>query len=57
MAAALIHSRTQGVFVIAAAPFTGSGVVDFASIDPLTGFYFGFGIDGSTTMGIRGVAP
>ncbi|MCY7306076.1 MAG: hypothetical protein LH632_07990 [Rhodoferax sp.] len=56
MAAALIHSRTQGVFVIAATPFTGRGVVDFASIDTLSDFYVDFGIDGSTILGIMGVA-
>ena len=51
-----IHSRSDGVFVIAATPFTDSGAVDLDSIDALTDFYLSFGIDGLTIMGIMGEA-
>ena len=51
-----IHSRSDGVFVIAATPFTDSGAVDLDSIDTLTDFYLSFGIDGLTIMGIMGEA-
>ena len=54
--AAPIHSHSSGVFVIAATPFTDSGAVDFESIDSLTDFYLGFGIDGLTILGIMGEA-
>lgn len=53
--AASIHSHTRGV-VIAATPFSDSGAVDFDSIDRLTDFYLGFGIDGLTILGIMGEA-
>jgi 4-hydroxy-tetrahydrodipicolinate synthase len=51
-----IHSKTAGVFVIAATPFTDAGEVDLASIDSLCDFYQSFGIDGLTIMGIMGEA-
>jgi 4-hydroxy-tetrahydrodipicolinate synthase len=51
-----IHSRSDGVFVIAATPFADSGAVDLGSIDTLTDFYLSFGIDGLTIMGIMGEA-
>ena len=54
--AAPIHSDTNGVFVIAATPFTESGGVDLDSIDTLTDFYLSFGIDGLTILGIMGEA-
>jgi 4-hydroxy-tetrahydrodipicolinate synthase len=54
--AALIHSDTRGVFVIAATPFTDGGAVDFEGIDSLTDFYLSFGIDGLTILGIMGEA-
>ena len=57
MPAARIHSHSKGVFVIAATPFTDSGSIDFESIDTLTDFYLGFGIDGLTIMGVMGEAP
>ena len=57
MSAERIHSHSKGVFVIAATPFTDSGAIDFESIDRLTDFYLGFGIDGLTIMGIMGEAP
>ncbi len=57
MPATPIHSHSKGVFVIAATPFTDSGAIDFESIDRLTDFYLGFGIDGLTIMGIMGEAP
>ena len=53
---ASIHAGSQGVFVIAATPFTDSGAIDFESIDTLTDFYLGFGIDGLTILGIMGEA-
>jgi 4-hydroxy-tetrahydrodipicolinate synthase len=52
----LIHTRTRGVFVIAATPFTEAGSVDHESIDTLVDFYLGFGIDGLTILGIMGEA-
>jgi 4-hydroxy-tetrahydrodipicolinate synthase len=51
-----IDSRSDGVFIIAATPFTDSGAVDLDSIDTLTDFYLSFGIDGLTIMGIMGEA-
>ena len=54
--AALIHSDTRGVFVIAATPFTDGGAIDFDSIDTLADFYLSFGIDGLTILGIMGEA-
>ena len=51
-----IHGNTNGVFVIAATPFSDSGEVDLPSIDSLTDFYQSFGIDGLTIMGIMGEA-
>ena len=57
MPASRIHSHSKGVFVIAATPFTDGGAIDFESIDTLTDFYLGFGIDGLTIMGIMGEAP
>jgi 4-hydroxy-tetrahydrodipicolinate synthase len=51
-----IHAGAAGVYVIAATPFTESGEVDFESIDSLTDFYLGFGVDGLTIMGIMGEA-
>ncbi len=53
---ARIHAGTDGVFVIAATPFSDAGEVDLESVDTLTDFYLSFGIDGLTILGIMGEA-
>ncbi|WP_338034694.1 dihydrodipicolinate synthase family protein [Jiella avicenniae] len=51
-----IDRHTRGVFIIAATPFMETGAVDEASIDSLTDFYLGCGVDGMTILGIMGEA-
>ncbi|MBM3409154.1 MAG: dihydrodipicolinate synthase family protein [Betaproteobacteria bacterium] len=51
-----ITPQTNGVFIIAATPFSDEGEVDYASIDSLTDFYLSFGIGGLTILGIMGEA-
>ena len=47
----------SGVYAIAATPFLPDGALDTHSIDRLTDFYLGCGIDGLTILGIMGEAP
>lgn len=53
----LIDRDTNGVFIIAATPFTDDGALDLASTDRLVDFYLGHGVDGMTILGILGEAP
>ncbi len=53
----LIHSNSQGVYVIAVTPFEESGAIDTVSIDRVTDFYFEAGADGLTILGMMGEAP
>lgn len=53
----LISSRSKGVFVISATPFSQSGEVDLESLDRAMEFYFEAGADGVTILGMMGEAP
>jgi 4-hydroxy-tetrahydrodipicolinate synthase len=53
----LIHRETDGVFIIAATPFTEEGGLDLASTDRMVDFYLGCGVAGITILGIMGEAP
>lgn len=56
MPSTLINRDTDGVFVIAATPFTEKGAVDFASIDTMVDFYLEKGATGLTILGVMGEA-
>jgi len=53
----LLDTSANGVYIIAATPFTDDGAVDSASLDRLMDFYVGCGITGVTVLGIMGEAP
>src|SRR5688500_12142123 len=53
----LLDTYANGVYIIAATPFTDDGAVDTASLDRLMDFYIGCGITGVTVLGIMGEAP
>ena len=53
----LLDHTAQGVFAIAATPFTPEGAVDYASVDSMIDFYLRSGVTGLTILGIRGEAP
>lgn len=53
----MIHRKSQGVFVIAATPFTEDGALDLASTDRMVDFYLEVGVTGMTILGIMGEAP
>ena len=53
----LLDHTARGVFAIAVTPFTPEGAVDYASIDSMTDFYIGCGVNGLTILGIMGEAP
>ena len=50
-------TATKGVYAIAATPFHPDGRLDQASVDRLTDFYIGCGVDGVTILGVMGEAP
>ncbi len=50
----LLNETADGVYVIAATPFTDNGAVDEASIDRLTDFYLDKGVSGITILGMMG---
>lgn len=52
-----LDHTAKGVFAIAATPFQADGALDSHSIDRLTDFYAGSGVDGLTILGIMGEAP
>ena len=54
---AMLDTSANGVYIIAATPFTDDGAVDTASLDRLIDFYIGCGITGITVLGIMGEAP
>jgi 4-hydroxy-tetrahydrodipicolinate synthase len=54
---AMLDTSANGVYIIAATPFTDAGAVDSASLDRLIDFYLGCGITGVTVLGIMGEAP
>lgn len=55
--ASLINRYTEGVFIIAATPFSDQGVLDFESADKLIDFYLECGVNGITILGVMGEAP
>ena len=54
---AMLDTSANGVYIIAATPFTDDGAIDTASLDRLMDFYLGCGITGVTVLGIMGEAP
>ncbi|WP_454856440.1 dihydrodipicolinate synthase family protein [Rhizobium binxianense] len=50
----LLTEAAEGVYVIAATPFTDTGAVDEESIDRLTDFYLDKDVDGITILGMMG---
>ena len=53
----LLDHTAQGVYAIAATPFTPEGAVDAASVDRMTDFYLSCGVSGMTILGMMGEAP
>ncbi len=51
-----LDPSARGVYTIAATPFHPDGRLDLASLDRLTDFYVGCGVDGLTILGIMGEA-
>jgi 4-hydroxy-tetrahydrodipicolinate synthase len=54
---AMLDTSANGVYIIAATPFTDDGAIDTNSLDRLMDFYLGCGITGVTVLGIMGEAP
>lgn len=52
-----ITRNSEGVFIIAATPFTDDGALDLASTDRMVDFYLDAGVSGITILGIMGEAP
>ena len=52
-----LTEKARGVYIIAATPFTDEGALDLQSVDSLTDFYLGCGVNGFTLLGIMGEAP
>jgi 4-hydroxy-tetrahydrodipicolinate synthase len=52
----LLDERAQGVFIIAATPFTDQGALDLKSLERLIGFYVEAGVHGITVLGMMGEA-
>lgn len=52
-----LSEDARGVYIISATPFTDTGAIDHASLDKLTDFYLGSGVDGITILGVMGEAP
>jgi len=50
----LLNETAEGVFIIAATPFTDAGLVDEASIDRAVEFYLKKGVTGITILGMMG---
>ncbi len=53
----MINRNSNGVFVIAATPFTDGGALDLESTDRMVDFYLEVGVTGMTILGIMGEAP
>jgi 4-hydroxy-tetrahydrodipicolinate synthase len=53
----LLDESAQGVFIIAATPFTDQGALDLKSLERLIGFYVEAGVHGITVLGMMGEAP
>ncbi len=52
-----LDHTANGVYAIAATPFTPDGAVDTESVDRMTDFYLSCGVNGLTILGIMGEAP
>jgi 4-hydroxy-tetrahydrodipicolinate synthase len=52
----ILDETAEGVFIIAATPFTDAGLVDEASIDRAVEFYLKKGVTGITILGMMGEA-
>ena len=52
-----LRSDAKGVYVIAPTPFHPDGRIDETSIDRMTDFFVGAGVDGMTVLGQLGEAP
>lgn len=52
-----IHRLSDGVFIIAATPFTETGAIHEASTDRMVEFYLDSGVSGMTILGVMGEAP
>lgn len=53
----LIDRHSEGVFIIAATPFSDDGALDLDSADRMVDFYLDCGVSGMTILGIMGEAP
>ena len=51
------HVEAKGVYVIAPTPFHPDGRIDDSSVDRMTDFFLGAGVDGMTVLGQLGEAP
>jgi len=56
MSSGKLNEQANGVYIIAATPFTDEGAVDLQSVDTLTDFYLGCGVHGFTLLGMMGEA-
>ena len=54
---ALLDESANGVFIIAATPFSDNGALDLESVDRMVDFYLERGADGLTILGVMGEAP
>jgi 4-hydroxy-tetrahydrodipicolinate synthase len=52
-----LESNAKGVYVIAPTPFHPDGRIDESSIDRMTDFFIGAGVNGMTVLGQLGEAP
>jgi 4-hydroxy-tetrahydrodipicolinate synthase len=52
-----LDESAAGVYAIAVTPFDQQGAVDRDSVDRMTDFYIGCGVDGITILGVMGEAP
>jgi 4-hydroxy-tetrahydrodipicolinate synthase len=52
----LLTEHAEGVYIIAATPFTDSADIDWASVDGMIEFYIGHGVTGITILGMMGEA-
>ena len=52
-----LRDKAKGVYVIAPTPFHPDGKIDESSIDRMTDFFLGAGVDGMTVLGQLGEAP
>src|SRR5258708_34448025 len=56
MSAGKLSEKANGVYIIAATPFTDEGALDLQSVDTLTDFYLQCGVHGFALLGMMGEA-